>query len=253
MKNENQGNRVSNLQMLGTPQPRKSKIVPNLAEQVNKEYANRPDKPIKQQSQTQPQIQKNIQNLDGMIYVPSIDLHFSKKRIYEGEDWYDCHKLLQKEGTRMPIIPEFIEFLKHLKNNPNQENTEIYKDITEVRSPWRAEWLDADFKVKKRKLHINYNHVLDSQGNLQPQNSEKLEACLMENCYADILNPNKQGLPTEKSDNQEFYFWAPMKDNNSVARFVAISDGAYLNCDRGPTNSNASLGVRQVAKALSSA
>ena len=220
--------------ILGTPNPnRKSKIVPNLAEQVIKEYANRPDKPAKP-TQSQTQSKKNIQNLDGMIYVPSIDLHFSKQRTHKNKNWYDCHKALLSEGTKMPTIPEFIEFLKYLKNSNENEHQIIYKDITEVRNPLRAEWLDADFKVKKRKLYINYNHVLDSQGNLQPQNSEKLEACLMEDKTSGIdLNEwldssTSQGLPKSNIKSGELYYWAPMSDNESVACFDAGSDGADL-------------------------
>ena len=46
-------------------------------------------------------------------------------------------------------INEFRDFLKYLISEPNnQEYKNIFKDIIEVRNPWRAEWLDADFKVK---------------------------------------------------------------------------------------------------------
>src|SRR3989338_7803701 len=147
----------------------------------------------------------STQQIDNFIYVPSIALYVAKKRTHLNEDWPQTNKSLNAEGLRMPIIQEFIEFLKYLKSSNNQEYLEIYKDITEVRDPWRAEWLDADFKVKDKKLYINYNHVLDSNGNLIYKNSEVLDkATLMEDktpgiSLEDYLTNNntKQGLPSK--------------------------------------------------------
>ena len=58
-------------------------------------------------------------------------------------------------------VPRYREFLKHLISEPNnQEYKNIFNEITEVRNPLRAEWLDANFKVenkglfKKGKLYI---------------------------------------------------------------------------------------------------
>ena len=64
-----------------------------------------------------------------------------------------------------------------------------------------------------------------------------------------INNHTKQGLPLENNPEGSLWYRAPMKDNNSVARFDADSGGAGLICDRDPTNSNASLGVRFVRSA----
>jgi hypothetical protein len=195
-------------------------------------------------------------NTANEIYVPTLDLYFSKERTYLGKNWHDCHKGLLREGLRMATIPEFIELLKHLKDSGEDDN--LYKEITEVRNPWRSEWLDADFKYLNKKgekvksddpsgiLYVNYNHILDSNGSLVPKNSERLETCLTNNGYADILNSNKQGLPTKTSSSKEFYFWAPLKDNNSVARFNANSGWAYLVCDGDSASSYAYLGVRAV-------
>ena len=63
----------------------------------------------------------------------------------------------------------------------------------------------------------------------------------------DWLNsPITQGLPKSNIKSGELYYWAPMKDNNSVARFGADSGGAGLFCDGGPSGASASLGVRPV-------
>ena len=50
---------------------------------------------------------------------------------------------------------------------------DVYDEIFTVRSPYRAEWLDANFKVVKDRLHMNYNHKIIG-GALKPQNSEQL-------------------------------------------------------------------------------
>ena len=65
------------------------------------------------------------------------------------------------------------------------EQKRIFNDIYEKRDPYRAEWLDADFKVINEVLYINYNHRLIN-GVLKPQNSEKLEDYLMKDKEIDL-------------------------------------------------------------------
>jgi hypothetical protein len=195
-----------------------------------------------------------VADVNGYIYVPSINAYFTKERLYNGKNWFEAHKELQSNGQRMPTIPEFIEFLKHLK--VNYEN--IYKDITEVRSPWRGEWLDADFKLKGKDLYINSNHTLDSKGNLIPKNSEILDKnTLMKDktpgiSLDDYINNNftDQGLPNKNVKSGDLYYWNPRSDNNSVARFGVGSDGAGLDCDGGPSGTDSSLGVFGIAQVL---
>lgn len=181
------------------------------------------------------------------IYVPLINLYVAKERKLLSKNWFDTHKGLQSQEEKMLTIPEFVEFLKYAKTN----FPEIYNDITEVRSPWRAEWLDADFKVKNDKLYINYNHILDKNGNLVPQNSKVLDKnTLMKDKIPGISledwldNPSKQGLPTKKTKSGDLYYWCPRSDNNSVARFDAFSSRANLNCDGDPSNRDSNFGVR---------
>lgn len=190
-------------------------------------------------------------NKDDFIYVPSINLYVAKERTHLNKNWFDCHKLLQQNNQRMLIIPEFIEFLKYTKIN----FPDIYKDITEVRDPWRAEWLDADFEVKDKKLYINYNHILDSNGDLIPKNSEVLDKnTLMKHktpgiSLEDWLKfPTKQGFPKKNISDGDLYYWFPRSDNNSVARFDANSYVAFLNCNRIPSYTDSVLGVRAVRR-----
>jgi len=189
-----------------------------------------------------------------LIYVPSLKLNFIGERTLQGKNWYETHKKLQSDGKRMPTPFEFLEFLKYVKEN----NQDIYKEITEVRSPWRANWLDANFKVINEKLHINSNHILDSKGNLVRENSEVLDKnTLMEDRTPGISledyileNHTYQGLPNKnvKSGDLSYWLlkrdnWLSRRDNNSVAVFGAYSDGAYLSCKRGPASRYSELGV----------
>ena len=190
-------------------------------------------------------------DLDNFIYVPSINLYIAKKTSHK-VNWFNVHKLLQKDKERMLTIPEFIEFLNYIKSSNNQEHLKIYKEITEVRLPWRAEWLDADFKIKNNKLHINYNHVLDSNGNLVPKNSEILEEnTLMKDkriSLDDYLNNNHtlQGLPTKNVELGNLYYQHPRSENNLATRFDVDANGAGFFYKAVPFGRHPYLGVRAV-------
>jgi hypothetical protein len=189
----------------------------------------------------------------GFIYVPSVNLYFAKERSALGKNWYDSHKELIAQRLRMPTIPEFVELLKYLRDNPSNENTKIYNDIIEVRSPWRAEWLDADYKVKSDGLYVNFRHELKS-GVLVPKYSEKLDPCLMKDKTPGISlddwlnNPTRHGLPKTAVKKGSLYYYFPRDDNNSVARFDASTDRALLSCYWSPYVTGASLGVRACAE-----
>ena len=219
-------------------------------------YFKKEEKRKKEESSGEIANQVTAPALSDYIYVPSINCYLAKKRTHLKTNWYDCHKQLHKENLLMPTIPQFLAYINYLKANPNgtslgdaskQEIESILDNILTVRSPWRAEWLDAKFE-KKDRLYINYNHRTIND-KLQAQNSEPLESCLMEDCWADVLNGNKQGLPTrELAQNQrEIYYWHPKE--NYVARFGAGSGRADLDCNRDPSDSSASLGVFSVCEA----
>ena len=206
------------------------------------------EEPPKSNPQVSP---ANAPNLDGFIYVPTINLYVAREKSFLGENWFDCHKGLLGENNRMLTIPEFVEFLKYTKVN----HKDIYDDITEVKSPWRSEWLDADFKVKGEQLYVNYDHTLDSSGNLIPKNSEVLIGdSLMTNktpgiSLEDYLdNHTSQGLPKSDIKDGKLYYYAPMKGNESVARFSANSGRAFLSCRGDPSYTDSDLGVRAVRR-----
>ncbi|MFH1972465.1 MAG: hypothetical protein ABIJ18_03250 [archaeon] len=192
------------------------------------------------------------------------DTHISTTRIHQGNNWFQAHEELHKEGLYMPTLRQFVDFLKLLKGGkafngqgnkiPKNQLEQILKEIIEVRAPGRAEWLDADFKVKSDILHINYNHRTVG-GQLQPNQSEVLQPYLDQNKTPGIgleywLNnaTSRHGLPPANTSDGSLYYWAPMSDNNSVARFDAYSGRASLSCDGNPRDSNSSLGVRPCAR-----
>jgi hypothetical protein len=126
-----------------------------------------------------------------------------------------------------------------------------FEDIFQAKSPWRAEWIDADFKSKNDKLYINFNHRLNNQGILVPKNSQILaKNTLMQDKTPGISleswigNPTRQGLPKDSTNEGDLHYWSPGNDNNSVARFDASSVRAGLNCYGDPSSWYSFLGVR---------
>ena len=178
-------------------------------------------------------------NTNEFIYVPSINLYIAKERTHLNKNWKDCWTELQSQNYQMLKINEFREFLKYTKEN----HKDIYNEITEVNSPWRGEWLDANFKVEKNELYL----LTENESK-----KEKLEDCLMEDKNLGILledwingkNISSQGLPNKNISSGSLYYWHPRSDNNSVARFSAGSGRANLGCYGNPSGTLSSLGVR---------
>jgi len=185
--------------------------------------------------------------LEGFIYVPSTKLYFEKERSHLGKDWDNTHGELQSKGLKMPTIPQFREFLKYLRADPTSENTRVYNKITEARDPVRSEHLDAKFYAKGDGLWVAYNHIVDSKGNIVAQDHKKLEGHLMQNKAPRISlehwlgNSTKQGLPPDDARQGDLGYWHPTR--NSVARFVANSVRADLDCRGSSGYSKPWLGV----------
>ena len=195
------------------------------------------------------------QEQDGTNYIGNIN-------------WAQALKLNLGLGAKTLNPRQGIDFLVDLKDGiegrkvlhyasgkviPNQVLQRVFNEIVEVRNPYRAEWFDADFKVVKGVLHINYDHQLGAKGVLTPRFSEPLEAYLDGSGVKVSLSEfNRQGLATKKNDRGEILYWKPLPDNDSVARFSADSYGTVLSCDGDATVVNSRLGVRQVRKKLRS-
>ena len=212
----------------------------------------------------------NLTDADKYILLPSMqhgnysypDTLVSMEKNHFNKDWNKTHEVLKKEGAYMLTIRQFADFLNLLRSGSAYDGNgqqvdqkklnSILDEIYTIRSPRRAEWLDAKFVVRNKtlgvfsgKTQINYDHRLVN-GQLVAQRSEELEECLMDNKQIDISdwlsNANYQGLPSKNVSNGSLYYYAPV--NGKVVRFDAVSDGANLYCGRYPAGANSSLGVR---------
>ena len=178
--------------------------------------------------------------LQGYVYVSSINLYVAKEKTLHNKNWNDIHKELQKQNQKMLTIPQFVSFINYLKSVPsNQEYHTILDEILTVRSPWRSEWLDAYFEKRKDGFYVL------TENKTKP---EKLESYLTKDKTPGIdldswlSNPTKHGLPDRNIPNGNLYYWHPR--NGTVARFDADSDRAFLDCNGDPQDSGAGLGVR---------
>ncbi len=214
-------------------------------EEAYRKYQAQPDKPREEK----PKIvttSTDGANLSDYVYLPNHNLYVAKQRTLLNHNWNDAHKELHKQKARMLTIREFADFLNKLRTGSTEEQT-IYKDITEVRDPWRSEWLDAYFRQEKDKWFMDYNHRTINN-KLTPQTQESLEACLRTDKTPGISlddwlkNSTKQGLPKANIGKGDLYYWHP-KDKR-VSRFVADSVGAVLSCVGGSGDSYDWLGVR---------
>ncbi|MBS3118765.1 hypothetical protein J4417_03750 [Candidatus Woesearchaeota archaeon] len=186
------------------------------------------------------------------------DLLVAKTLSHHGKNWYQSHEALHQEGMSMPTLRQFVDFLNLLKSGKafdgkgqqvsSGELEAILKEITEQRNLYRAEWLDADFKVINNVSHINYAHQTIN-GKLQPKYSEPLQGWLMEDKQIDLEDYLKratfQGLPPVDVKSGRVYYWKLLSDNNSVAGFWAVADRVDLGCRRNPQYSDTAIGVRR--------
>lgn len=195
----------------------------------------------------------------GNYSYPDTLVAMEKSRL--SQHWNEVQGHLGWEGAHMLTIRQFIDFLNLLRSGNAYDGrgrkvdsgklNDIFKEITEVRDPWRAELLDADFKVDGENFIINYSHRFRSwKETLISKCSEPLAPCLMENNMPGIDlvewldNANYQGLPKEDVKSGALFYWQPGSDNISVARFSADSIGTFLDCNWNPHNRFSSLGTR---------
>jgi len=175
------------------------------------------------------------------IEIPNLKLAVARKRTHQGKNWHEAHDALKQEGARMLTPPEFVEVLKYTQENA----PEVYEDITAVREPWRAEWLDACFEQRQDGLYVLTQHKT---------NAEKLdEDTLMENRTPGISlegwleEPTEQGLPKSDIWEGDLFYWFPT--NDSIAGFGAGSGRAVLDCNGVPSDGDSGFGVRAAKQA----
>ena len=147
----------------------------------------------------------------------------------------------------MPTVEEFRQTLKYFKDSKNSELLNLYKEITEVRDPWRANHLDAYFEERKGEMYV-------LTGN--KAKAEKLESCLMDDktpginmeSWLEGKNVTNQGTPKTRMGNGDLWYWYPREGR--VARFGVDSGRAVLDCDGNPDYADPVLGVYAVADAV---
>lgn len=178
------------------------------------------------------------------LYIPSIGLDVAKEKTLFNNNFYEAQKKLHSENKKMLTLNEFREFLKFAK----KEDSLLYNEITQVKSPWRSEWLDADFKMEGDNMYVVY-HTFENDKIVEKR--EKLDKnTLMNNKTSGVCldswleNSTKQGLPSKETESGNLYYFAPMKDNNSVVWFVADGYRVYLVAYRYPDDRISNLGVR---------
>jgi hypothetical protein len=221
----------------------KMKYNPNLHEEVNARYereAREKDRARKDSKDEPKQDTPPAFELDDkkFIYVPEINLHVSKERVSNGKSWHDTHDEFKNQGVRMPTINEFRAYLKHLRDNPSEEYTKIFNEITEVRIPWRANWLDAYFQEENNQMYILTHNKFKKELLKDYLTEDKTPGINLDSWLNDS---NSQGLPKPRIKKGDLYYWSPRDER--VVRFDAYSDGAGLVCDWGLGYSNPSLGA----------
>jgi len=116
-----------------------------------------------------------------------------------------------------------------------------YKEITEVRVPYRAEWFSDKFGDNT----ITHN-IIKPDGTMQ-EVTEPVDGLIEDktpgiNLDYWLNNATPQGLPPVNTPDGNLYYWKPV--NGRVAGFYADSVGVCLDCIRYPDDSGSALGVR---------
>ena len=188
------------------------------------------------------------------LLVPTSKTHLT-------ENWEQCSQGVAQEGSLMLTIRQYADFLLHLKAGRVYDGsgarvdsgkiTAILDDILTVRSPYRAEWLDAKFgkggiPVVRETWNITY-HKIKSDGTLEKV-TEPLQECLRDDKTPGIDldywlgHATQQGLPPKNNSSGSLYYWHPR--DGVVAWFSVGSGWAGLYCNCYPAFSISGLGVR---------
>lgn len=189
-------------------------------------------------------LQNSAEEQDGTKYIGNMN-------------WNTALSLNQKMGNFTLDPRQFIDFLELLamgKENKRkvydgtgkqidaQELTRIYNEIREVRNPWRSEWLDSSFAANGEKMIMKRSHSLNANNELKVGFEQEISGYVTTDTWIDESSFDTFGLPTKRSSKHTLHYWYPR--DGRVAWFGAVSVWAGLDCDWGPSYSNAALGVR---------
>ncbi|MEA3414308.1 MAG: hypothetical protein U9Q99_02170 [Nanoarchaeota archaeon] len=183
-------------------------------------------------------------------------------------DWIEAGMLNQALEVKTPYAKQEVDYLhalylasekqlqlRYVKGNLIKPDLakKLFEDKVKKQSPWRASWLDNDFKTNGEDLEVHYNHIFYRKKKIIDYKSEVLDKdTLIENKQIDVLdyitkNHTSQGLISKDVKLGKFYSYNLGEDNNSVAGFYAVDNRAYFVCDRNPANRLSYFGVESVA------
>jgi len=194
------------------------------------------------------QIQETAQESDGYKYIGNIN-HEQSKSLAVESGFLPLNLRLAVDFYRE--LNEGAEGKKQVYNGerkiiPAERLAQAFKEIQEVRAPWRAELFSDKYTIQGNKKQVTY--LLINPDYSITEVTEDLEDCLMIDKTPGISlndwlkNATSQGQPKANIRNGSLYYWSPR--NNSVARFYADSFGSSLFCDGSQQGSDPVLGVR---------
>jgi len=225
---------------------------------------------------------KPIQNpiinpINPVNFIPSDYIHFEQPYSFDiaisedfgsckGKDWYNQNKELLSNGYLMSNVLEgmtlFQNIVESYKDNKkvlfDSAGNSIKKGIIDdlykfLTSDYNiGSWYNMNALFENRngiwimKEAINYDKPKDELIFQEKQ----IIVPITKDCYVNFNNLTAEGFPKEKHSNKTYaqgeniHYWYPR--NGCVARFLADSVRANLDCDWDPSNTDSSLGVHAV-------
>ncbi len=191
---------------------------------------------------------QNTAQLDGIPYIGNIN---------HGQ----AMRLVKALGYSPLSLRLGVDFLKELRDGArgakdvydgnrnkvdNRRLENYFKEITEVRDPYRAEWYSDRFG-ENTIIYTLINPDGTSQEITEPINGLMEDRKPGINLDYWLDNATPQGLPPLNISQGDLWYWHPVKDR--VAGFDADSVRVFLFCDGDPGYSFSALGVRVARRA----
>ena len=190
-----------------------------------------------------------VRDRDSMLYL-------AKQRSFYGINWENqLYKLSERKGFR-PNIRDFVDLVLLLESNKSiydgngkkisvLEKKEILDDIKELKEPWRGEYFDNRFFDYLGNMFMGTGHRIIS-GKIRPS-IIKIVNLIEKDGYIRFSDLDEDGLAKKVGEGNIFCCYPR---DGTVARFVADSVWANLDCSRIPTGSIADLGVREAREKI---